>query len=72
MTHGWHCYAGGPNAVSTELLFSAQQKLQQAYPSAAPTEMLNGAKLSGQQAEVQHLKFGFLSCLSVSLSKCSF
>ena len=69
MTQGWYCYAGGPNAASAELLLSEQQKLQEAYPGVPPPEMLSGARLSGQQAEVQHLNFGFLSRLSMLLDR---
>ena len=69
MTQGWCCYAGGLNAVSAELLASAQQKLQQAYPGVPPSEMLNGAGFAGHQAEVQDLKFVYLTFLSVLLDR---
>ena len=72
MTQDLCCYTGGPNAVSAELLSSAQQKLQEAYPGVPPPEMLSGARISGQQAEVQHLKFGILSRVSVFLVKRTF
>ena len=67
MTLGWCWCAGGLNAVSAELLLSAQQKLQEAYTGVPPSEMLNGAGLSDHQAEVQCLKFASLSRLSVLL-----
>ena len=69
MTHGWCWCAGALNGVSAELLLSAQQKLQEAYPGVSPSEMLNGAGLSDHQAEVQDLKFAFLSCLSMLLDR---
>ena len=69
MTQGWCWCAGGLNAVSAELLLSAQQKLQEAYPGVPPSEMLNGAGLSDHQAEVQDLKFASLSRLSMHFDR---